>query len=300
MSGDHHKLNLSAGMASVTVAILLVGVKLWALGLTGSLSIAASLTDSALDLIVSLTGLMAIIYANRPADDDHAFGHTSAEDLAALAQALLVSVSGVAILWSATGRLLADSPPELSAEGPGIIAMVFAIFVTGALVTWQLRVAKKTGNKVVAADSLHYLSDFLPNVGAIVALFASSAFGITSIDSIIAIAAALFLLFSAFRIGKGAFDALMDRRAAPEDIARISEIIGSWPGVLGFHDLKTRTAGNKVFVQVHIELDPDQTLYQAHGIGAGLKHAILKAMPEADVIIHKDPAGDPLSPNRTT
>ncbi len=300
MSGDHHRLNLSAGMASVTVAILLVGIKLWALGLTGSLSIAASLTDSALDLIVSLTGLMAIIYANRPADDDHAFGHTSAEDLAALAQSLLVSVSGAAILWSATGRLLSATPPELSAEGPGIVAMIVAIFLTGGLVTWQLRVAKKTGNRVVAADSLHYLSDFLPNVGAIVALLASSAFGITSIDSIIAIAAALFLLFSAFRIGKGAFDALMDRRAAPEDIARISEIIDTWPGVLGFHDLKTRTAGNKVFVQVHIELDPDQTLYQAHGIGAGLKHAILNAMPEADVIIHKDPAGDPLSPNRTT
>ncbi len=300
MSGDHHRLNLSAGMASVTVAILLVGIKLWALGLTGSLSIAASLTDSALDLIVSLTGLMAIIYANRPADDDHAFGHTSAEDLAALAQSLLVSVSGLAILWSATGRLLSATPPELTAEGPGIVAMIVAIFLTGGLVTWQLRVAKKTGNRVVAADSLHYLSDFLPNVGAIVALLASSAFGITSIDSIIAIAAALFLLFSAFRIGKGAFDALMDRRAAPEDIARISAIIDTWPGVLGFHDLKTRTAGNKVFVQVHIELDPDQTLYQAHGIGAGLKHAILNAMPEADVIIHKDPAGDPLSPNRTT
>jgi len=300
MPADHHKLNLSAGGASVLVAAMLVAVKLWAFGQTGALSIAASLTDSALDLVVSLTSLMAIIYAARPADEDHAFGHTSAEDLAALAQALLVAVSGAAILWGALIRLVSDVPHVLTAEGPGMVAMLVSIGLTGALVIWQRRVARQTGNRVVAADSLHYLSDFLPAVGAIFALYASARFGLTDIDSIIAIAAALFLLFSAFRIGKRAFDALMDRRAAPEDIARIEAIVAVWPGVLGYHDLKTRTAGTKLFVQVHIELDPDQTLYQAHYIGAGLKHAIMDAMPQTDVLIHKDPAGDPLSPNRTT
>lgn len=105
------RLNLSAGGASVLVATLLVGLKLWALGETGSLSIAASLTDSALDLIVSLTGLMAIIYAARPADEDHAFGHSSAEDLAALAQAILVTVSAAVIGWTAIERLISDTPP---------------------------------------------------------------------------------------------------------------------------------------------------------------------------------------------
>ena len=79
-------LNLSAGIASVSVALILVGLKLWALGATSALSVAASLADSALDLMMSLGGLMAIFYAARPADDDHAFGHTSVEDLAALAQ----------------------------------------------------------------------------------------------------------------------------------------------------------------------------------------------------------------------
>jgi len=107
------RLNLSAGGASVLVAMLLVALKLWALGETGSLSIAASLTDSALDLIVSLTGLMAIIYAARPADEDHAFGHSSAEDLAALAQAILVTVSAVVIGWTAVERLTSDTPPRL-------------------------------------------------------------------------------------------------------------------------------------------------------------------------------------------
>ena len=300
MGDNHQGLNISAGVASVVTAVALVALKLWALGQTGSLSVAASLTDSALDLVVSLTGLMAIIYAARPADDDHAFGHTSAEDLAALAQSILVTVSALAILWGAVGRLLSGAAPALTAEGPGIAVMGIAIVLTLALVVWQRRVAARTGNRVVAADSLHYISDLLPNIGAIIALWASSAFGITSIDSVIAIGAALFLLFSAARIGKGAFDALMDRRANPEDIARIAAIARDWPGVLGFHDLKTRMAGNKIFIQMHVELDPEQTLYAAHFIAAGLKHEILRAMPQADVLIHMDPAGDPLSPNRTT
>ena len=294
------RLNLSAGGASVLVATLLVALKLWALGETGSLSIAASLTDSALDLIVSLTGLMAIIYAARPADEDHAFGHSSAEDLAALAQAILVTVSAAVIGWSAIERLISDTPPPLMYEGRGIIVMAASVLITIALVLWQRRVASRTGNKVVAADSLHYLSDLLPNFGAIAALAASSAFGLTSVDSIIALAAALFLLFSAWRIGSNAFDALMDRRADPVTIAKVENLVSSWPGVLGYHDLKTRTAGNRIFVQVHIELDGNQTLEQAHGIGAGLKREILRIMPNADVIIHKDPTGDPLSPNRTT
>lgn len=294
------RLNLSAGGASVLVATLLVALKLWALGETGSLSIAASLTDSALDLIVSLTGLMAIIYAARPADEDHAFGHSSAEDLAALAQAILVTVSAVVIGWTAVERLISDTPPPLMYEGRGIIVMAASVLITVALVLWQRRVARRTGSKVVAADSLHYLSDLLPNFGAIAALAASSAFGLTSVDSIIALAAALFLLFSAWRIGSNAFDALMDRRADPVTIAKVENLVSTWPGVLGYHDLKTRTAGNRVFVQVHIELDGNQTLEQAHGIGAGLKREILRIMPNADVIIHKDPTGDPLSPNRTT
>ncbi len=277
-------------MASVLVAILLVSIKLWAFGETGSLSIAASLTDSSLDLLVSITGLLAIIYAARPADEDHAFGHSAAEDLVALGQAILVTISAMIILWAAIRRLLSDTPTELTSEGPGMVAMVVSIILTIVLVIWQQIVTRKTGSKVVAADSLHYLSDLLPNIGAIAALAASSYLGISFIDSIVALAAAAMLLFGASRIGKSAFDALMDRKADPEIVEAVAEIVAKWPGVLGFHDLKTRTSGNRVFIQVHVELDGDQTLREAHGIGAGLRREILKALPQADVIIHKDPA----------
>jgi ferrous-iron efflux pump FieF len=282
------RLTLSAGIASVLVAGVLVALKLWALAETGALSIAASLADSAMDLIMSLGAAAAIIYAARPADEDHAFGHTSAEDLAALGQSAFIMVSALLISWTAVARLSADTPPELSSEGRGLIVMVLSIALTLGLVWWQGRVARKTGSKVVAADRLHYLGDLLPSLGAILALWISSRFGIGSVDAVVALLAAGVMAIGALHIGKDAWDALMDRAADPAILNGIADIARDWPGVRGFHDLKTRRAGSRVFVNLHIELDGDQSLREAHDIGAGLRRAILAAYPQADVIIHKD------------
>ena len=285
------RLDLSAGIASITVASVLVALKLWALGTTGALSVAASLADSAMDLMVSLGALAAILYAARPPDDDHAFGHSSAEDLAALGQSVFILISAGVIAWAAGSRLAAGAPAPLASEGLGILVMAISIVLTLGLVLWQRRVAARTGNRVVRADSLHYLGDLLPNIGAIVSLWASARFGLTQIDSVVALGAAAMLAIGALRIGKGAFDALMDRRADPQMIARISALVDDWPGVHGHHDLKTRTAGSRIFVNLHIELDGAQRLDDAHAIGAGLRRAILSEFPQADVIIHKDPVG---------
>lgn len=289
---DQNRLNRSAGIASVGVAGILVAMKLWALAQTGSLSIAASLADSAMDLLISGAGLTAILYAQRPADEDHAFGHTSAEDLVSLGQALFVLASAGAIAWVATQRLLADTTPPLAAEGPGIAVMVASALLTAGLVLWQRRVARRTGNRVVAADMMHYVGDLGPTLGAILALWLSSRFGLSGADSIIALIAAAMMARGAIVIGLGAWHALMDRAAPPEIIDGIAAIAASWPGVHGFHDLKTRTAGSRIFVNLHIELDGDQSLRAAHAIGAGLRRAIMQAYPQADVIIHKDVWGE--------
>ena len=284
------RLNLSAGLASVLVAASLVMLKLWALGSTGSLSVAASLADSAMDMMVSLGGFMAILYAARPADDDHAFGHTSVEDLANLGQAIFILISATAISFAALTRLFAAEPAALTDQGRGLAVMVLSVVLTVGLVLWQRRVARLTGNRVVRADSLHYMGDLLPNLGAIAALWASSRFGMNSLDSLIALAAAAMLVLGALRIGKIAWDALMDRRADPAVITGIAAIAVGWPGVRGYHDLKTRTAGSRIFVNLHIELDGGQSLAEAHAISAALRRAIMAAYPATDVIIHQDVA----------
>ena len=286
------RLAISAGLASVLVASILVVLKLWALAETGALSIAASLADSAMDLLMSLGAAAAIVYAAQPADEDHAFGHTSAEDLAALAQSTFIIVSAGVIGWAAVARLIAPDPPVLMSEGRGMVVMAVSVVLTLLLVWWQGRVAKATGSKVVAADRLHYLGDLLPSLGAIGALWVSGTHGIGSIDAVVALAASVVMVLGAARIGKGAWDALMDRAADQAVVDGIAAITRDWPGVRGFHDLKTRTAGSRVFVNLHIELDGHQTLAEAHDIGASLRRAILQAYPQADVIIHKDVHGD--------
>jgi ferrous-iron efflux pump FieF len=280
MANANTRMNLSAGIASSSVALTLVALKLWALGDTNALSVAASLADSAMDLMVSLGGLA-----------DHAFGHSSAEDMAALGQSLFILVAAGIIGWASVGRLLSSDPVELSQQGRGMIVMGVSIALTLALVTWQRYVARRTGNKVVAADSLHYLGDLLPNIGAILSLWASAALGLTSIDSIVAIGAAILLAVGAVRIFKGAFDALMDRTTDPELVEKISALVAEFPGVHGHHDLKTRSAGSVTFVNLHIELDGSQTLDEAHAIGAALRRKILTTFPGTDVLIHKDPVG---------
>ncbi|TDL75128.1 cation diffusion facilitator family transporter [Palleronia sediminis] len=285
MSAD--RLNLRAVRASVLVAAILVAAKLWAYGVTGSLAVAASLADSGLDLMVSLGGLAAVRYAQRPPDDDHAFGHSSAEDLAALGQCVFILVSAAAIAMAALLRL--GDPAPLARESAGIAVMALSVALTAGLVAYQTRVARQTGNRVVLADRLHYLGDLVPNLGAIVALGASLAFGLGALDSVIALGAAAMLAVGALRIGAGAWDALMDRAAPDEMIAGVAEIAAGIEGLRGFHDLKTRTAGSRVFVNLHVEIDGDLTLRDAHEIGAELHRAILRRYPQAQVIIHKDP-----------
>lgn len=286
----HLRLNLSASLASVTVAFVLVALKLWALGATSSLAVAASLADSAMDLMISLGGLLAILYAARPPDEDHAFGHSSVEDLAALGQAVFLIVSSGTIAVASVRRLLDPAPVPLADEGRGMVVMVVSILLTLGLVLWQRRVVRRTGNRVVAADALHYMGDLVPALGAIAALAVSARFGIGQVDSVVALAAAGMLAVGALRIGKGAWDALMDRAADPALVASIAALARDWPGVRGFHDLKTRTAGSRVFVNLHIELDGDLSLREAHGIGAGLRRRIIETHPQCDVIIHKDVA----------
>lgn len=289
MTDDH--LNLSAGIASVVVALALITLKLWALAATGALSVAASLTDNALDLLMSVAALAAIAYAARPADEDHTFGHSSAEDLAALMQASVVMVSALAIGVLAVSRLMAPEAAPLSAEREGIVAMLVAMALTGALVLWQRYVAGRTGSRVVAADSLHYLADLIPTAGVLLALVASSRWGLGRIDSLVALFGALWLARMGLRIGRGAWNALMDHAADAETLARIQAMADDWPGVLAWHDLRTRTAGSRLFISLHVELEGAQTLNAAHAIADGLERALIAALPGADVIIHTDPVG---------
>ncbi|MCL5776033.1 cation diffusion facilitator family transporter [Limibaculum sp. FT325] len=282
-----HRLNRIAGATAILTALVLVAIKGWAWLATGSLSVATSVVDSALDLLTSAANFAAIIYAARPPDAEHQFGHDAIEDVAALGQALIVAGSALAIGWNAMARLI--EPVALASESAGIAVMVVSLGITAALVLFQRYVARRTGSRVIAADALHYLSDALPAGAAILALGASGWLGIAWLDPVLSIFAACVLMRGAWGIAAEAFAGLLDRELDPRQIERIAAIARATPGLAGFHDLKTRRSGSRVYIQIHVEIDGTRSLHEAHAIGATLRHHLLAEFPRAEVIVHKDP-----------
>lgn len=276
-----------ATYASTATALLLIVLKLIAWGLTDSVALLSSLVDSLLDGFASLVMLLAVRQSLTPADREHRFGHGKAEPLAALAQASLITGSAVFLVVEALRRLI---DPEPIAHGDlGVAIMVFSLVATFALTRFQNYVVARTGSVAIRSDALHYLSDLLMNAAVILALVLTSRVGLTYADPILALGIAAFILRSAFRIGRDAYDMLMDRELPDEERRRILDLVRQYPEVLGVHDLKTREAGRTAFIQLHLEIDGSMTLYRAHAIADAVEAELQTAYPGAEVTIHQDP-----------
>ena len=278
-----------ATYASVAVAGFLILVKLAAWLYTDSISLLSTLVDSLLDAVASLINLFAVRHALVPADREHRFGHGKAEPLAALGQTAFIAGSALFLVFAAGNRLL-DPRPVLH-SGIGIAVMVVAIVVTFVLTRFQAHVVRKTGSVAIEADSLHYLGDILVNAAVIVALLLASELGWTIADPLFGLAIAGYIAFNAWRIARGSFDMLMDRELPEAERARIREIALANPDVRDLHDLRTRSSGRRTFIQVHIEMDGDLTLYRAHAVADEVEAALRAAFPGAEVMIHQDPHG---------
>lgn len=283
---EHQRLLRLATRASLAVASILVLSKAVAWWLSGSVSLLAGLTDSALDAVASFLNLLAVHYALRPADDDHRFGHGKAEALAGMAQALFIGVSAVLIGVQAVQRL--QSPQPLGDTGAGIAVMLLSLVLTVALLALQRRVIRITGSTAVRADSLHYRSDLLLNGSILLALLLAR-LGWPQLDALFGLGIALYILWSAVQIARESTAILMDQEL-PADIGeRMLEAVLAIPGVKGVHDLRTRVSGSHWFVQLHLELSGELPLHQAHGLCVQASQAIRERYPRADVLVHADP-----------
>jgi ferrous-iron efflux pump FieF len=275
-----------ATWASVVAAISLIGVKTWGWDQTQSVSLLASLIDSTMDSAASLINFFAIRYAMAPADKEHRFGHGKAEALAGLAQALLILVSIGLLLTHTLGRLW--NPLVVENTPIGISIMLVSMVLTGALVVFQWYVVKRTQSNAIKADSLHYTSDFLMNFGVIIALFLAS-IGYHGADPYFALSIGAFVVYSAWGIAQSAFHLLLDHELSDEQRHLITQLALTQPQVIGMHDLRSRQSGHMQFIQLHLELQEDMLLLEAHGVAEALEHRIMAVFPYADVIIHLDP-----------
>ena len=297
-TANRNWLTRSAAIASISVALLLVGLKLWATWRTGSTAMLGSLADSSLDLIASIATLVGVWIASMPADEDHRFGHGKAEALAAMFQVLLIALSASAIAFRAIARL-ASGETGVEAAGDGVLVSAIAIGATLALLGWQRFVIARTQSVAIRADNVHYQSDLLLNLAVIAALLLESRFGLAGADPVFGLAIALWLLWGAWRAASEAVDHLMDREWPEEERRRFVAIAHRHPELSNLHDLRTRSAGDRDFVQFHVDLPGSMTVEQAHDIIERVEEDLCRHFPRMELLIHIDPAGhvdDPGNP----
>ncbi|EMY8252549.1 TPA: CDF family cation-efflux transporter FieF [Klebsiella pneumoniae] len=272
MNQSYGRLVSRAAIAATAMASALLLIKIFAWWYTGSVSILAALV---------------VRYSLQPADEEHTFGHGKAESLAALAQSMFIS--GSALFLFLTGIQHLVRPEPLQAAGVGVVVTLIALVSTLALVTFQRWVVRKTQSQAVRADMLHYQSDVMMN-GAILVALGLSWYGWHRADALFALGIGIYILYSALRMGYEAVQSLLDRALPDEERQDIITIVTAWPGIRGAHDLRTRQSGPTRFIQIHLEMEDNLPLVQAHVIADQVEQAILRRFPGSDVIIHQDPS----------
>jgi ferrous-iron efflux pump FieF len=252
-------------------------------------SLLSSLLDSLLDAAASLVNLVAVHQALAPADREHRFGHGKAEPLASLGQAAFIAGSAALLFVQALQHLLHPIPVENTGLGIGV--MVFAILVTLVLVRYQRHVVRETGSLVISADELHYRADLVLNASVIVSLWLSAELGWVLIDPLFGAGIALWIIWGAWQVAQRAVVQLMDRELPDDERQRIRAIALAHPQVTAVHDLRTRAAGPTAFIQIHLEMDGEMRLSEAHRVSDTVEAEIRAAFPNAEVMIHQDPEG---------
>ncbi len=278
-------------LASFSTALLLVGIKAWAWYESGSVSLLASVLDSGMDAIASLIILVAVRYALQPADEDHRFGHGKAEPLAALAQSVFIAGSALFFLLHALDRLL--HPQPLRHETLAIAVMWLSLALTLLLIAYQRHVIRRTDSTAIKADALHYIGDIAAHAMTLTALYVATRW-LPQADVWFGLLIGLWIGWQAIRVGREALDQLLDRQLPEDTLARIRQIILSHPQVWGFNDLRTFRSGPTLHIQLDLELDDHLPLKEAHAIAEAVTARLKATFPNADVMIHQEPASSRL------
>jgi ferrous-iron efflux pump FieF len=288
-SEERSRLTFRAALASIAMAVILIGLKSWAAYRTDSTAMLGSLADSGLDLVASLVVLLGVRIAAQPADYDHRFGHGKAEALASLVQVILITISAIFIGFRAVQRLVAGA--ETADAELGIGVSIVAMVLTVALITYQRHVVRKTGSLAIGTDRLHYSSDLLLNGSVIVALALDQYARLKGADAVFGLLIALWLLWGAWSASSHALHQLMDREWPDELRERFLAAAKEYPELAGLHDFRTRSSGTHYFAQFHVWVPADWTVQEAHDRLDRVEEALQERFPNTEILIHVDPEG---------
>jgi cation diffusion facilitator family transporter len=290
--GEHEKGRAAA--SSVAGAVGLTGMKL-VVGLsTGSLGILAEAAHSGLDLVAALVTWLAVRLSGRPADRDHLYGHGKIENLSALFEAALLVGTCAWIVYGAVERL-SSGAIEIEVNVWSFAVMAISIVIDFSRSRMLSRVALKYNSQALEADALHFSTDIWSSavvIGGLVCVrlgeWIPRLAMLRAADAVAALVVAVIVIYVSVRLGVRTVQALLD--AAPEGLAaKVAAVVEAVPGIYNCHQVRARYSGPRLFVDVHVLVDGNQSLAHAHELTDRVEEAILQVEPEADVTVHAEP-----------
>ena len=266
-------------------AFLLAIIKFTFWIISWSMTLLASAADSLLDLMVSLLNLFALKESAKPADKEHNYWHWKVEWLAAVIEWFIIIVSWWLIIFSSIQKLIRWDSIDWINES--IIVMIISILITWIIVLFMKKTAEKTNNLIIKADLIHYTMDFLTNSWIILALILVKYTWYQSIDQIIAIGIAIYIMFPSIKIIKDWIDVLMDKSIEKDEV--IWKIILKNPNIESFHKLKTHKSWGKVFISFHIVFkNKNISLKEANEISNEIEKDLKKHFKKSSILIRQD------------
>jgi len=275
----------------IGVVVGLIVIKVVVGWLTGSISVLAQAADSLLDLFAAIITFSAIRIAARPADADHPYGHGKVEDIAGVVQGILIFIAGGLIIYAAIERIIRGSSVEL--VGAGIAVMAVSIGVSICLSRHLLMVARRANSVALEANARNIATDVYSASAVLVGLAIVRFSGVNIVDSAIAIGVAIYILKVAVDTIRKPISGLLDEKLPPSQEAVIEDCLGRHSNeVSGFHALRTRRAGSKSYIDLHLVMAGDTSLERAHQICDQIENEIESKLHEASVTIHCEPCDD--------
>lgn len=276
-------------LLSMIAAIFLTAFKLIVGMLTGSLGILSEALHSALDLVAAGITWIAVKLSDKPADDDHHFGHGKIENLSALIETILLFITCIWIVYEAIHRLSTNTF-EMSVTVWSYVVVIFSIVIDISRSRALKKVAKKYNSQALEADALHFSTDIWSSAVVLLGLICAQ-FGIFVADSIAALIVAIIVIYVSYNLGKRSINELLDR--APKELTiKINKFLNEEEEVKYFHDLKLRNSGADTFVEVIVHLNQELNLIKSHEITDRIESAIMTIIKRGKVIIHAEPHND--------
>jgi cation diffusion facilitator family transporter len=279
---------------SVATSVVVIALKFAAYFLTGSVGLLSDAVESVVNILAALIALAVLTYASEKPDHEHNFGHEKAEYFSSGIEGALIFVAAGAIVWTSVPRLI--DPQPLDQVWLGLALSFVASLANAACAMLMLRAAKAHRSITLEADARHLLTDVWTTVGVFAGVVMVQSTGWLRLDPVIAIAVAIQILWTGWHLMRRSFDGLMDRAIPDEDRAVVTGILDEVRRQGGdYHALRTRVAGAKSYVNVHILVPGSMSVQDGHDLVEKLESDIAAKLPHVEVLTHLEPLEDPKS-----